>query len=118
MPRLACVVDDDKDVCKTVALSLQALGFDTLEVNDGRRVDAVLSRHAVDVLLVDMIMPEKDGIEVIRDARAACPGLRIVAVSGGGAIGPQLYLDLASHVGADACLTKPFTGAALRAAVG
>jgi CheY-like chemotaxis protein len=94
------------------------LGFDTLELQDSRRIEAVLSRHPVDVLLVDMIMPEKDGVEVIRDVRAAWPSLRIVAVSGGGAIGPELYLDLASHVGANACLAKPFSKASLCAAVG
>ena len=118
MSRLACVVDDDDGVRKTIALNLREMGFDTVEVADGRRVADVLSRHPVDVLLVDMIMPDKDGIEVIRDAREAWPNLRIVAVSGGGAIGADLYLNLASHVGADACLSKPFSDATLRAAVG
>ena len=55
---------------------------------------------------------------MIRDVREAWPDLRIVAVSGGGAIDASLYLQLASHIGADVCLSKPFSHANLQAAVG
>jgi DNA-binding response OmpR family regulator len=118
MAKLVCVVDDDDLVRHTIALNLQAHGVETVEVDDGYQVSEVLSNRAVDALVVDMIMPGKDGVEVISEARKARPDMRIVAVSGGGRFGSNFYLNLAGHIGADACLAKPFSGEALMAALG
>lgn len=118
MAKLVCVVDDDDMVRHTIALNLQAHGVETVEVDDGYGVPEVLSKQPVDALVVDMIMPGKDGVEVIAEARRTRPGLRIVAVSGGGRFGSDFYLNVASHIGADACLAKPFSGEALMAALG
>jgi DNA-binding response OmpR family regulator len=118
MARLVCVIDDDDQVRHTIALNLQARGFDTVEVDDGCWLSDVLSTRAVDAVVVDMIMPGKDGVEVIAEIRKARPDMRIVAVSGGGRFGSSFYLNVAGHIGADACLSKPFSGEALVAALG
>ena len=118
MAKLVCVVDDDDLVRHTIALNLQAHGVETVEVEDGHQVEEVLSTRPVDALVVDMIMPGMDGVEVIAETRKRRPNLRIVAVSGGGQFGSDFYLNVAGHVGADACLAKPFSGEALMAALG
>jgi CheY-like chemotaxis protein len=118
VPKLVCIVDDDDLVRRAIALSLQAFGFDTVELDNGCEVAAMLAAKPVDVLVLDMIMPDKDGIEVINEIRQRWPNLRIVAMSGGGRLGDNLYLTLARHIGADACLTKPFLNDDLRAAIG
>jgi two-component system chemotaxis response regulator CheY len=74
--------------------------------------------HPVDVVIIDVIMPQSSGIEVIREIRARFPGARIVAISGGGnfasfgykpgAITTEAYLASATQAGADAVLSKPF----------
>jgi DNA-binding response OmpR family regulator len=118
MPRVVCVVEDDDQVRAKLALDLRTMGFEPIEVEDGRQVDRVLADHAVDAMVVDIVMPGKDGLEVIADVRKDWPDLRIVAISAGGRVGPELYLEIARQMGADACLTKPIAPEQLRAALG
>jgi DNA-binding response OmpR family regulator len=111
-------VDDDDLVRGTIAMDLQRQGFETVEVGEGRRVTQVLAERPVDALLVDVLMPDMDGIEVITEVRRRWPGLRIVAMSGGGLVDSAHYLHTAAKLGADACLAKPFSGRSLAAAIG
>jgi DNA-binding response OmpR family regulator len=118
MAKLVCVIDDDELVRAKVALDLKAMGFDTLEIEDSREVPEVLNRFPVDAVVVDIVMPDKDGVELIADIRKGWPHVRIVAVSGGGRVGPELYLKIARHMGADACLPKPVVPDSLKQAIG
>jgi DNA-binding response OmpR family regulator len=118
MTRLVCIIDDDELVRAKLALDLKAMGFDTIELDDSRQVRSVLTTQPVDTVVVDIVMPEKDGVEVIAEIRQGWPHVRIVAVSAGGRVGPSLYLEIARQMGANACLPKPVEPAALRAAIG
>jgi DNA-binding response OmpR family regulator len=118
MARLVCIVDDDELVRAKLSLDLKAMGFDTIEIEDSREVRKILSTHPVDTVVVDIVMPEKDGVELISEIREGWPNVRIVAVSAGGRVGPKLYLELARQMGANACLSKPVQAEQLRAAVG
>jgi DNA-binding response OmpR family regulator len=118
MTKLVCVIDDDELVRAKVALDLKAMGFDTIEVEDSREVPEILARYPVDAVVVDIVMPDKDGVELIADIRKDWPHIRIIAVSGGGRVGPELYLNIARHMGADACLPKPVVIDSLKAAIG
>ncbi len=118
MPKLVCVIDDDEEVRAKLALDLRSMGFETIEIDDSRTVTEVLGAHAVDAVVVDIVMPDKDGIEVIGDVRKGWPDVRVVAISGGGRVGAKLYLELARQMGADACLTKPVKPEELLAALG
>jgi|HubBroStandDraft_3_1064219.scaffolds.fasta_scaffold745829_1 CheY-like chemotaxis protein len=113
MAKLVCIIDDDELVRAKIAQDLQSLGFDTVEVDDGRALPKLLSERPVDAVVVDLVMPEKDGVELISEIRRGWPKVRIVAISGGGRIGPNLYLKIARQMGAAACLTKPVGAAAL-----
>lgn len=118
MAKLVCVIDDDELVRAKVALDLKSMGFDTIEIEDSREVADVLARFPVDAVVVDIVMPDKDGVEVIADIRKDWPHVRIIAVSGGGRVGPDLYLNIARHMGADVCLPKPVVSDTLKAAIG
>lgn len=117
MTRLVCVVDDDELVRAKIALDLKGMGFDVIEIEDGREVPAILKSQPVDAVLVDIVMPDKDGVEVIADIRRGWPDVRIVAMSAGGRVGPSLYLEIARQMGASACLPKPVEPERLRAAL-
>jgi DNA-binding response OmpR family regulator len=118
MPKLVCVIDDDEAVRAKLALDLRSMGFETIEIGDSRQVAEALDANPVDAVVVDIVMPNKDGIEVIGDVRRGWPHMRVVAISGGGRVSAKLYLELARQMGADACLIKPVTPEALRAALG
>ncbi len=118
MARLVCIVDDDELVRAKLSLDLKAMGFDTIEIEDSRQVRGILATHPVDTVVVDIVMPEKDGVEVISEIREGWPNVRIIAISAGGRVGPKLYLELARQIGANVCLSKPVRTEQLRAAVG
>lgn len=117
MPKLVCVVDDDDEVRAKIALDLRDRDFETIEVRDSRKVCDVLSAHPVDAIVVNMVMPHRDGVEVISDIRRDWPDLCIVAISAGGRVRPAVYLDIARNMGARACLEKPVVSDQLAAAL-
>ncbi len=61
-----------------------------------------------DLVITDLIMPEKEGLETIADIRKLCGDLPIIAISGGGRVGPTNYLETARFIGANTTLAKPF----------
>jgi DNA-binding response OmpR family regulator len=117
MARLVCVVDDDELVRAKLALDLKTMGFDVIEIGDSREVQAVLETQPVDAVLVDIVMPNKDGVELIAEIRRGWPSVRVIAMSAGGRVGPSLYLEIARQMGASACLPKPVEPERLRVAL-
>ncbi|HEY1750100.1 MAG TPA: response regulator [Caulobacteraceae bacterium] len=118
MRRLVCILDDDELVRAKLALDLRAMGHDTIELGDSREVRQVLATQPVDAVIVDIVMPDKDGVEVIAEIRKGWPDVRVIAVSAGGRVGPSLYLEIARQMGAAACLAKPVEPDRLKAALG
>jgi CheY-like chemotaxis protein len=115
--KTVCVIEDDELVRSRLGDMLRASGHTVLEAESADRgIDLIRSEKA-DVAVVDILMPDRDGLEAIGQLRRTRPDLRIVAISGGGRVGPQIYLDLAKQIGADASLTKPIEPAALERAV-
>jgi CheY-like chemotaxis protein len=106
---VALVVDDDPCYRTLMCQLLERAGFAVIVASNGRLALVALERHAVRLLVTDLVMPELPGLELIELARRAFPALRIVAVSGSEAD----YLRLAQRAGADAVLAKPFRGSAL-----
>ena len=79
--------------------------FDAGDGIEGLRVAA---DRPVDLVITDVVMPEMEGIGLIRELRKLMPAVRILAISGGGRLGPEDYLAVAKAVGADETLMKPF----------
>jgi CheY-like chemotaxis protein len=84
-------------------------GFIVMTASDGREALKCLRSEQVSAVVTDVLMPNQDGIEVIRDIRAAFPSLPVIVVSGG----PAVYLKAARALGADAAIEKPFDTATL-----
>jgi len=107
--RRALVIDDDDFVRATIAAILETAGYDVIEASDGQQGLQQFLRNAVDLVITDILMPSKEGIETIVDIRQRDREVRIIAVSGGGNIGSGSVLHAAQRLGADAVLSKPFT---------
>jgi len=110
------VIDDDALLRRVIRVALEAAGYEVIEAGDGTAALRVYREHGADLLLVDLFIPEPDGLEVIRTVRAEAPGAKIIAMSGGGSLKLDL-LAAAAAFGASRTLWKPFVPDVLLAAV-
>lgn len=108
-----CVIDDDLLVRKTMCNALEAAGFLTVEAEDGVQGLEAIERTRARIAVVDIIMPTREGLDIIVEATRRFPDLKVLAVSGGGRVGPTDYLELALQLGAHDTLAKPFRNADL-----
>lgn len=116
--RSVIVADDMPEICNMVAKFLEPFGYKVLAAHTGRQASKLLASTSCDALILDVLMPDGDGIEVINALRRAGNAPRILAISGGGnALAPDYCLTLAKAAGADATLTKPFDRKQLLAAI-
>ncbi len=117
MAKTVCVIEDDELVRARISDMLRANGHKVFEAESADTGIELIRSEKADVAVVDILMPDRDGLEAIGQLRRTRPDLRIVAISGGGRVGPQVYLDLARQIGADASLVKPVAEADLEAAI-
>ena len=110
------IIDDDPDVREVMNAALEMAGHHVREAQDGIEGLAMARQHHPTVVATDIVMPEQEGGQVIRQLRRELPGISILAVSG--AARRDLYLKIAEQFGADAVLAKPFTPDDLTNAVG
>jgi signal transduction histidine kinase/CheY-like chemotaxis protein len=103
-PRLL-VVEDDKDLCDLLRRMLERAGFSTAGASNGREALRHLKTEPVDLLITDMVMPEMDGVELMRILRKNRPKLPIIALSG--VENFKEYRRISTHLGAQAALHKP-----------
>ncbi len=107
------VIDDEPAMRRLLARTLTANHHIVIEAADGRAGVAAAAANKPAVVITDILMPEKEGIETIREIHEHVPGAKIIAISGGGLSRNMLFLDLAQALGADATLAKPFQPADL-----
>ncbi len=102
------VVDDEDAVRGALAENLSECGFDVVEARDGQEAIRLLMEGSRPrVMITDIIMPRKEGLETIIEVRRQHPGIRVVAISGGGRSKSADFLQLAERLGADAVMPKP-----------
>ncbi len=101
------IIDDDVPLSKMLRQMLEREGYEVLEAADGAEGLKIYRQEPADLVITDLIMPEKEGIETIRELKKDFPDVKIIAMSGGGRIGPETYLDIAQKLGALQTLTKP-----------
>ena len=102
------VADDDPSIRHLYKLILEREGHKVYLANDGVEALVQAKKHHIDVLITDIIMPRKEGIETIVEVREINPEIKIIAISGGGRRGNQDFLKMAEMVGANYSLAKPF----------
>lgn len=115
--RSILLIDDDELFRKSVRLTLADMGFQVTDARDGADGLRQYRARRFDLVITDLVMPGKEGLETIRELRAHDPSVRIIAISGGGRAGLGDYLPAARAFGAAASLDKPFTLEALKAAI-
>ncbi|MDD9901172.1 MAG: response regulator [Alphaproteobacteria bacterium] len=107
------VIDDDELICTVIKKILEKRGFEVVEAHDGDEGVDLFKQNLPFMVITDILMPKKEGIETIREIREVQPETKIVAISGGGASKNMSFLRMASHAGADKVLAKPFMPAQL-----
>jgi DNA-binding response OmpR family regulator len=101
------IVDDDADLRETLQRFLTLNGFAVHTAADGNLASKILATTGIDLVITDIIMPDKDGFGLINEVRALHAGIRIIAISGGGLNASGSYLAAAQRLGADAIFNKP-----------
>ena len=112
------VIDDEEDIRLVLKSILERAGYDVdvaADANDGLNL---LRENKADLVITDVIMPGKDGVETVYDIRMEFPNTKVIVISGGGNVAPMeyepaaiatnAYLASATAAGADLTLTKPF----------
>jgi DNA-binding NtrC family response regulator len=102
------VVDDEAQIRTMLTQMLEQEGYTVYTAENGEEGLAMVGRHAFDLVVTDMIMPVKDGLKFIMELIRDYPDLKILAISGGGAIKAERYLTMAGYLGDIATLEKPF----------
>jgi DNA-binding response OmpR family regulator len=113
--KVVLVIDDEQLIRLQVRTALETEGFVVHEAANGNEGLTRIALVVPDVVITDILMPDKEGIETILELRRRYPTIRIIAISGGGRTGNKDFLRTAKHLGADRTLAKPFAlGALLR----
>ena len=111
------VIDDEITILVMLRRLLTKGGYEVMEAANGKIAADLLRDNPADLIITDLIMPDQEGLETIIEFRRDYPAMPIIAMSGGGSVGPSTYLDIAKKLGARRTFTKPFHPADLLAAV-
>ena len=111
------LVDDDIELLRQLAIAFLRAGHEVQCAVDGEKALAQFDAAAPDAVVIDLIMPVREGIETIIAMRARRPDAKILAISGGLRRSPETFLSMALRLGADAVLPKPFLPSEAVAAV-
>ena len=107
MPRFL-IIDDDDQYRKLLREMLTREGYEVADASNGKEGLRLYQSEPVDLIITDIIMPEKEGIETIIEFKQDFPEAKIIAISGGGRIGPEEYLNMAKSLGVLRTFYKPF----------
>ncbi len=112
------IIDDEEDIRDALQMILESVGHDVKVASNGNEAVELQRGEPADLIISDIIMPGKDGVNTIKEIRQEFPGIRIIAISGGGSVQPNeyvpeaitttAYLAAAKEAGADMVFTKPF----------
>ncbi|MCU0574161.1 MAG: response regulator [Syntrophobacteraceae bacterium] len=112
------VIDDEELLVRMVKTMLEREGYRVLVAPNGKHGLKLFREEPVDLVITDIFMPEKEGLETIRELRREFPGIKIIAMSGGMARAEGFSaLPLAEKLGANHTLLKPFERAQLLSVV-
>ena len=101
------IIDDDVQVQDMLRETLEQEGYETVTAANGKDGTDLYRQNPFDLVITDLIMPEKEGISTIKELKQEFPDVKIIAISGGGKIGPDEYLHMAKFLGAKYTFTKP-----------
>jgi DNA-binding NtrC family response regulator len=102
------VIDDEARIRRLLRVALEIQGHEVLEAGEGDQGLRLLRASLPDLVITDILMPGTDGMEVLMALRREAPGLKVIAMSGGGQYGLTEPLQMAEPLGAFAAFRKPF----------
>ncbi len=111
------VAEDDELFGEMLGKTLESAGHQVVRVHDGGEALRLYNPATVDLVLTDLVMPDMEGTELIMRLSERYPGVKIIAMSGGGRNRPEAYLSVAGQLGAARTLAKPFSNTDLFAAI-
>ena len=103
------VIDDEELVRATIREMFEESGYEACEAADGEQGLRVVEESPMDLVIVDILMPKREGIETIIELQRRDPGMKIIAISGGGLLTSEHCLKMAEMAGAHRILSKPLT---------
>ena len=109
MPVSILLVDDDEQFRVMLSEALTGEGFLVREASDGLQGIRHYAERPTDLVITDLVMPEKEGLEMIVEIKQLHSEVKIIAMSGGGRGSSQNYLEMAKAFGAQLVLAKPFS---------
>ena len=101
------IIDDDELIIMTLRNVLTKEGFEVFKAENGNIGLELYKTHKPDLVITDMLMPDKEGLETISELKAIAPNCKIIAMSGGGSTQNMTFLELAKKIGADRVMQKP-----------
>lgn len=111
------IIDDEDQPRRMLQQVLIRAGYEVVEARDGNQGLQLFRVSQTDLIITDILMPEKEGLETIIDLRREFPAVKIIAISGGGRTGNLNFLEVAKRLGAQRTLQKPFELQEMLAAV-
>ena len=111
---LVLIVDDDPQMLRLLTDVVELDNHDVLLAQDGALAMDFFEHQLPDLMITDILMPNKEGLELISEVREKFPKVKIIAYSGGGSSDPESYLEFATGMGADRVFSKPMPLAELR----
>jgi two-component system chemotaxis response regulator CheY len=102
------IMDDDPQVCDLLKQVLEEEGYAVTTAENGQEGIKLYRAHPADLIILDILMPEKEGLETILELRREFPQIKIIAMSGGSERAKLNLLDLAKRLGAQYTVRKPF----------
>lgn len=103
------IIEDDEQSQRLLKRFLEKKPLRVFQAYDGNQGIRLYREHQPDIVITDLIMPEKEGIEAIRELKSINPDVKIIAISGGGRNHPEDYLKVAVRLGAACALEKPIS---------
>ena len=101
------IIDDDAQLLAMLRQTLEREGYEVMEASNGKEGLRQYRENPTDLIITDLIMPEKEGIEIIVELRRDFPDVKIIAISGGGRVDPGQYLSIAKSFGVQYTFAKP-----------
>lgn len=118
MSKRVVVVDDEADMVEVIKAALDSDNLEVTGTTDPGEAERICQNECVDVLITDVVMKGKNGLDLIMSVKKTCPNVVVIAMSGGGGVNGNFnYLEVSRLVGAENTLEKPFSLDDIRAVV-
>lgn len=119
MKKHILIIDDEESLLNSMKRDLRGLKnkYEVYMSSSSKDTLKLVDENAIELLITDIFMPEKEGLEIITEVHKKYPSLKIIAMSGSWAMDRDLCLDIASKLGASCCLKKPFSREELISAI-